>query len=470
MIFVLGAYRQLIPMTDLAELAEDSIPVLAAVLAVQVVFARLIRQPYKPGIATSLSVVFFCFFGDLKMRCQSWFYGTKWGIFGSASSLLPIAGIIYLVLLWRLWRTRRNLFTLHRYLNVIGSVMVLAALPGVLSAPSRMKPPVNHACATPLHTGSHPPDIYYILTDSYTSPESLRSYWGYDDSPLVSFLTGAGFRVVGNAHGNATFTPTCLATSLNMDYPPPLTNNASMAAQVAYHNEIIEEAEAPARLKASGYEITSLSIFAAARQPRFYYYPQISRPTLGTVMWNDTALGNLDAYRLRAKTGEANLKILSMLPEIAANRDGRPKFVYAHLLMPHSPYLFDKDGHHIRRGMGRPDDHPDLYLGQLIYENQLLTNAIAGILRNSATPPVIVLQGDHGYRYLPGAHQGAEATTILNALYLPGAADDWVYPGITPVNTFRVLFNHYFGEHYARLPDCLPPTLSQFVSRTDEEK
>jgi len=33
---------------------------------------------------------------------------------------------------------------------------------------------------------------------------------------------------------------------------------------------------------------------------------------------------------------------------------------------------------------------------------------------------------------------------ILNAYYLPGAGKDQVYTDITPVNTFRLIFNAYF--------------------------
>jgi hypothetical protein len=42
---------------------------------------------------------------------------------------------------------------------------------------------------------------------------------------------------------------------------------------------------------------------------------------------------------------------------------------------------------------------------------------------------------------------------ILNALGFPGANTKVLYPTISPVNTFRMLFNLYFGAHYRLLPD-----------------
>ena len=42
---------------------------------------------------------------------------------------------------------------------------------------------------------------------------------------------------------------------------------------------------------------------------------------------------------------------------------------------------------------------------------------------------------------------------ILNAYYLPGNGGNSLYPAISPVNTFRVVFNAYFGGRFPLLPD-----------------
>jgi hypothetical protein len=42
---------------------------------------------------------------------------------------------------------------------------------------------------------------------------------------------------------------------------------------------------------------------------------------------------------------------------------------------------------------------------------------------------------------------------ILNALYLPGVDTSDLYPAMTPVNTFRFIFNKYFGAELDLLPD-----------------
>ncbi len=42
---------------------------------------------------------------------------------------------------------------------------------------------------------------------------------------------------------------------------------------------------------------------------------------------------------------------------------------------------------------------------------------------------------------------------ILNAYFLPGESDGLLYPSISPVNTFRVILNLYFGGQYPLLED-----------------
>ena len=77
-----------------------------------------------------------------------------------------------------------------------------------------------------------------------------------------------------------------------------------------------------------------------------------------------------------------------------------------------------------------------------------MLEAIDTILANSDTPPIIVIQGDHG----PWLQPKAKRMQILNAYYLPGHNDE-LYPTITPVNTFRLVFTDYFGGDYPLLDD-----------------
>ncbi len=43
--------------------------------------------------------------------------------------------------------------------------------------------------------------------------------------------------------------------------------------------------------------------------------------------------------------------------------------------------------------------------------------------------------------------------SILNAYYLPGFDQSKLYKSVSPVNSFRLVFNHYFGTKYPLLED-----------------
>jgi hypothetical protein len=98
------------------------------------------------------------------------------------------------------------------------------------------------------------------------------------------------------------------------------------------------------------------------------------------------------------------------------------------------------------------------YRRQIQYVNRLIFETVDAILSRSTTPPIIILQSDHG----PGAylHWGslentlpAERFGILNAYYFPDGNYAQLYPAISPVNSFRVLFNQFFEADYEMLPD-----------------
>jgi hypothetical protein len=60
-----------------------------------------------------------------------------------------------------------------------------------------------------------------------------------------------------------------------------------------------------------------------------------------------------------------------------------------------------------------------------------------------------VIQGDHG----PAPFDVIERRMKnLNVYYFPDN-DDGLYPTITPVNTFRLILDKYFGQNYPMLED-----------------
>jgi hypothetical protein len=96
--------------------------------------------------------------------------------------------------------------------------------------------------------------------------------------------------------------------------------------------------------------------------------------------------------------------------------------------------------------------HPDSasgYRDQVIFLNKQLELVLTEILARSATPPVIILQGDHG----SVIESPERRMAILNAYYLPDGGEELLYESISPVNTFRLVLSHYFGDRSTFLED-----------------
>jgi hypothetical protein len=161
--------------------------------------------------------------------------------------------------------------------------------------------------------------------------------------------------------------------------------------------------------------------------------------------------------------------VFETLPTVA---DGRsPVFCLAHVIGPHPPFVFRADG-----GPRRPDmpyglaDHTTFfdrggtaaayvsgYTEQVAFLNRRILHMIDRLLARPGPAPIIIIQGDHGSRFItedPGSPRFlAEKLAILNAYYLPGGGNELLYPSITPVNSFRIVLSHYFGMNLPLLPD-----------------
>jgi hypothetical protein len=141
-----------------------------------------------------------------------------------------------------------------------------------------------------------------------------------------------------------------------------------------------------------------------------------------------------------------------------------------HILVPHPPFVFDENGNAVDPPRaysladadefhGSREEYWKGYRAQVIYINGKVLEAVDAILKKSKQPPIILIMGDHG----PGSmfnydvnNPGCvwERSRNLYAIYLPGhKADQTLYPSISPVNTFRVIFNTYFGTDLPLLED-----------------
>jgi phosphoglycerol transferase MdoB-like AlkP superfamily enzyme len=141
-----------------------------------------------------------------------------------------------------------------------------------------------------------------------------------------------------------------------------------------------------------------------------------------------------------------------------------PKFVLYHITVTHEPFVFDQNGGFQTIESERLKGSSRSFIDSIIYTNTYLKELIDLILAKSNRPSVIILQGDEG-PYPPTVNsilfpwrKASDSElkmkfSILSAYYFPNIKTNVLYSSISPVNTFRVVFNLYFGAGLKLLSD-----------------
>ncbi len=320
------------------------------------------------------------------------------------------------------------------------------------------------------------PDVYYIILDAYGRSDVLKRDIGYDNSSFLADLEDLGFYVAECSQSNYSRTELSLSSSLNLDYVDalredltPETKDRSLVQGLVKQNLVVE------KFMRMGYtthafqtefsisDIDPIDYFYVAPQKGFNDFEGLLLETTAAIILEDAGFFN----KLHFTADDAKFhRILFTLDTLKTlSESPGPDFVFAHIMLPHQRFVFDADGEMAlvqmfssNRGEYYSDETYVLgYRNQAIFVSKAITDVVKDILENSSTPPIIIIQGDHG----PSHFSEADRMGILNAYYFPEKQPVF-YPTITPVNTFRLLFDTYFDESYPLLDD-----LSYFSSYKD---
>jgi hypothetical protein len=311
-----------------------------------------------------------------------------------------------------------------------------------------------------LKPGENPPDIYYIILDGYGRSDVLKNL-GYDNSPFLDSLRDLGFIVAECAQSNYAQTKLSVSSSLNFNYLDTLSDRFVAGSDdrtgltTFIHSNAVRRSLEKAGYKtvgfASGFPMTELTDAAYYLSPKNSWWQtnDFESLLLGTTLAGafqnrdaseDPEMPNSDPSLSRERT----LFTLEQLPQVPFLKG--PKFVFVHLVIPHPPYVFGATGGPRttpQPGLTRTEQSDIFYRDQAMYISSRIGEIVPKLIANSATPPVIVIQGDHGPT---SPSRSRERMKILNVYYLPGV-NAQIDPTITPVNTFRIIFNKYFGQN-----------------------
>lgn len=488
---------------DRVQIADVYIPlgvVVATSFALWLALWPLLRDPRKRALAiTGLVAVSFAYGPAID---------TVRRVLGStvtsgtlALILLAIVGLLGCACtLYGLRRTQRDLTRLTTFLNrtALLAIVIPAVLIGFTLA--RHAHHVTSGPETPVPGSGAPsgedlPNIYYIILDAYARADILKELYNYENDGFLNELERRGFYVARKSYSNYGLTYLSLSSSLNLDYlnnlarENPTATDFFMSVQDQCRKSkvamVLQERGYTFLSFSSGYTATSgMDADVTLRPPvAFTEFDNalIKMTPVRTILGRMAGPSQYTIHRNRI------LFILNRLRHLW--HYGRPLFVFAHVEAPHPPFVFDADGSPVQSDRpfevtdgqrfyeagGTTEEYVDGYARQLTYLNRLVLQAVDGLLKHDPDS-IIILQGDHGSR-LRATNRLAttdlkETVAILSAYYLPHRnVEAILYETISPVNTFRVIFDQYFGGQYGLLPDrsffCEWETPSNLVDVTD---
>ena len=457
--------------------------------AVAYAWLRLALREFARA-ALVLTVVVFLFFQQ-GLLSQIWYRAMKLDVL-FAWALLVVALTVMVL------RRRTTLTHWTRFLNLTGAFLLAMALSEIVAYQvfgirgerlvtahlAQATPPTALAPAR-----GYAPDIYYIILDGYGRADVLADLYGKDTNRLTEYLSRKGFYVAPRARSNYGQTMPSLASSLNMEYLDYLSEDKGVLPQDRRPlARMVRDNQVTKILRSLGYTIVLYpSVYltkGSFRADAVMADPKDDKA--GVFEVSVAEMTPLPALAERLKEHASVLRFFLDEPDVHRMRTiysldhlgdlpdhQKPVFVFAHVLCPHPPFIFNRMGATRVPGELQADGttagevadngyYRAGYEDQVTYLNIKVREIVERILAHSKRPPIIILQGDHGpgSRLVFGRDPGAmtsvdlrERMSILNAYYLPAGGEQALYPTITPVNTFRSLFNYYFGAKYPRLAD-----------------
>jgi hypothetical protein len=399
--------------------------------------------------------------------------------------------LLFVGLAWLSFKIKDSLSIWTLTLNIFGLILVFLPLSQIGWYLARTMIPISSTLSGPsssaldldlqIPQGKPAPDIYYIILDMYTRHDAMEVNLSYDNSSFLNALEQRGFYIADCSQSNYPSTYLSLTSSLNFNYLdalnkqflPPNTTEETMYPYL--QNNSVRRV-----LKELGYKIIG---FESGFSPDEFHNADEYLAPQNDIL-GELTLGGLNPFEsllMQTSAGELayaysttqpalqpffdysytvyrNRMVFAIkkLPDLASTPG--PKFVFVHLLAPHNPFVFGSNGQVLTLNSPFSLDY-DLnaatiydftagYTAEVTYLNKQFLNIVDHIIQNSTTPPVIILQGDHGIPRLADWNM-----TNLSAYYLPEGGEINLYSSISPVNSFRIIFNTYFGGHLPLLED-----------------
>jgi len=457
------------------KISDVILPLFISILATSIflIITKLVLKDWvKSGFIISWLLILTFSYGHF----YGWLNAESLEEIARHSILLPLFFLLFIIGTILVVKTKKNLDKLKTIINVIALTMIVITLPnfvyGSFSATETYeeKPieilQINYELEKIKVLDSiEKPDIYYILLDGYGGTKRMKQDLNFDNYEFLSELTGRGFFAPDQSYSNYPITGWQMASIFSMNYVPMKEKEQSdmeyqsMISDILYQNEVMRNLH-ELNYKIFQYQPNGFVTQSYAFVDQEFCNNEVSKISKFGKMLLRTSIFNYFNYLMEIDNKRNS--ILCGFLEISSlkENDNKPIFVYLHLALPHQPYVFDSEGNHVLGGKTQIEENSfvdkELYVGSIEFSNKKTLEIIDKILKNNKNS-IIIIQSDHGYDFginfqNPSEKHLKQRFSNINAIYLPNK-ENIFYEGVTPVNTFRIIFNEYFHMPYDILED-----------------
>lgn len=484
---ILKLQSDIIDQAHISTALRAAVLVLIFALTLMMAFRLAVKDCDRAGVISLVVLACAVEYGIIYPGIRSLFAGAS-AVLCHAVELGLWIGLCYFTMRYVV-TTRRDIGQARPVLNVAMVALIAMPLYSIGQAEYQLARTCHQKLQVqlPSEPGSYSvregkPDVYYIILDGYGRADVLEEIYGYDNRDLCAFLQRKGFFLAQRSQSNYGQSALSLASSLNMTYLDFLTEElGSDSSDRMPLTRLVQKSAVRRFLEDQGYSVIAFSsgwrptdwadatyywglrdrsMTLLENRVLFLFSPLLILDDLSPALSLSFREIGYEGHRSRIRFA------LDRLP-YAAQVAG-PKLVFAHVVCPHPPFVFHADGqprtpgYHYALADGTDfarsgEDYVSGYRAQVEYLDRLVPDVISRILEASKEAPIIIIQADHG----PGSGlvwdsiqetDLRERFSILNAYYLPDGTSQ-LYDTITPVNSFRVVLNEYFGTSLPLLPD-----------------
>jgi hypothetical protein len=505
---IMAIYSVNIGLIQLEQFIFPTILIVGSALLFFLCLKYILKNGKKAALIVTLAFIIFFSFGHVYNMLNQVSIGDT--DLGSNRTLLPIFVISFGIGSFLIIRTKRTLDNATSIVNTISIVFitVIVAMVGIeafgcdeclIQQTYSLGIFSNQIMDSPLYFEEHSfsvsesdslPNVYYIILDGYPRNDVLKKHLDFDNNEFINFLKQREFYVAENSYSNYSLSSTSIPATMNMNYINFLTDELGEDSRsydpllgkdfgLYADNQVIKN------FKSMGYKVAKIGSV-----PMYLHEIPLADLSLcyksihlmDNRLFDTVARTSMIGYFIERWSEDLQRQIIlcafEELPKISSYYE-EPVFVWSHIMLPHFPLIFGADGEpitpgesllvmnnpHVFEGTDSSWNIKQQFLQQLQFANKKSMELVDKILENEKQS-IIIIQSDHGSAFDvdlddPTDDDVHQRLSNINAIYFPDEKPrEILMNDLTNVNTFRIVFNSYFGSDYDILEDKIYWNLS----------